>query len=83
MARDSKPERQKNLRCEVHHIRILYNRVHFLSKLVTSTNESLLELKTLLERNLLHLNEDKTQFVVFHRNHRAYPVYNTVYLGDW
>ena len=53
-----------------------------LTNLVALTNEALRKIKLWLERNRLTLNENKTQFVVFHRKRRAYPVVNNVYLGD-
>ena len=53
-----------------------------LPNLVTHTNEALRKIKLGLERDRLTLNENKTKFVVFHRKSRAYPVVNTVYLGD-
>ena len=53
-----------------------------LSYLVTHTNEALRKIKLWLERNVLTLNENKTQLVVFHRKQRAYSVVNSAYLGD-
>ena len=53
-----------------------------LTRLVTLRNEALRKIKLWSERNSLTLNENKTQFVVFHCQRRAYPVENSVYLGD-
>ena len=53
-----------------------------LTNLVTHTNEALRKINLRLERNSLTLNENETQFVVSYRKQLAYPVVNTVYLGD-
>ena len=44
---------------------------------VTLANEALCNIKLWLERSRLTLNENKAQFVGFHRKQRAYPVVKT------
>ena len=61
----------------------MFASVNCLTNFVTLTNEALRMIKLCLERNHLTLKENKTQFLVFHRKQRTYPIVNTVYLGDY
>ena len=54
-----------------------------LTILLSLINEVLLKIQLWLEGTRLTLNQNKAQFVVFHRKQRACPVVNPVYLGNF